>query len=128
MTAIAQPADSLGRLVRSGEPVHTSGSLLVRLALPAVTGVLAAGSAVVDVVTAFADLDIVDVVSGLINIPGRIVDGFLNGRVDGRHDEYFGLLGAVVEAPVADELSGPVDFLIKSLQHAGDILAAPATR
>lgn len=126
VAAIGQPVTGLVKVVGSGEPFETASSMLIRLAIPVVSGVLAAGAAVADVVKAFADLDVVNAVSGLINVPGRIADGLLNGRVDGQHDEYFGLLGKVVEAPVSEQISGPVDYLIQSLQGIGDTISASA--
>ncbi|MEW5808876.1 MAG: hypothetical protein AB1925_05420 [Actinomycetota bacterium] len=124
-SAMNQPVASLGRVVGSGEPFQTGSSLLVRLAVPAASGVLAGGASAAEVVDAATDLDPVRVATGLVNLPARTVDGLLNGRVDGQHDEYFGLLGSVVEAPVSDELSGPVDYLIHSLRDIGDMVAAP---
>lgn len=126
LSAVNQPVASLGRVVARGEPVRTANSLLVRLALPAASGVLAGGAGVADVVDAATDLDPVRVAGGLVNLPARTMDGLLNGRVDGERDEYFGLLGAVVEAPVSDQISGPVDYLIGSLQDIGDTIAAPS--
>lgn len=126
VAAIGQPVTGLVKVVGSGEPFETASSMLIRLAIPVVSGVLAAGAAVADVVKAFADLDVVNAVSGLINVPGRIADGLLNGRVDGQHDEYFGLLGKVVEAPVSEQISGPFDYLIQSLQGIGDTISASA--
>ncbi|TDL09839.1 hypothetical protein EUA04_07725 [Mycolicibacterium obuense] len=124
LSAANQPVASLGRVVARGEPVRTANSLLVRLALPAASGVLAGGAGVADVVDAATDLDPVRVAGALVNLPARTMDGLLNGRVDGERDEYFGLLGAVVEAPVSDQISGPVDYLIDSLQDIGDTIAA----
>lgn len=126
VAAVSQPVAGLVKVVGSGEPFQTASSMLVRLALPVVSGVLAAGAAMTDVVKAFADLDLVNAVSGLLNVPGRIADGLLNGRVDGQHDEYFGLLGKVVEAPVSEQISGPVDYLIHSLQGIGDTISSSA--
>lgn len=126
VAAVSQPVAGLVKVVGSGEPFETASSMLVRLALPVVSGVLAAGAAMTDVVKAFADLDLVNAVSGLLNVPGRIADGLLNGRVDGQHDEYFGLLGKVVEAPVSEQISGPVDYLIHSLQGIGDTISSSA--
>lgn len=126
VAAIGQPMTGLVKVVGSGEPFETASSMLIRLAIPVVSGVLAAGAAVADVVKAFANLDVVNAVSGLINVPGRIADGLLNGRVDGQRDEYFGLLGKVVEAPVSEQISGPVDYLIQSLQDIGHTISASA--
>ncbi|KMO68205.1 hypothetical protein [Mycolicibacterium obuense] len=126
LSAVNQPVASLGRVVARGEPVRTANSLLVRLALPAASGALAGGAGVADVADAATDLDPVRVAGGLVNLPARTMDGLLNGRVDGERDEYFGLLGAVVEAPVSDQISGPVDYLIGSLQDIGDTIAAPS--
>ncbi|KKE98702.1 hypothetical protein [Mycolicibacterium obuense] len=127
LSALNQPVASLGRVVARGEPVRTANSLLVRLALPAASGVLAGGAGVADVVDAATDLNPVRVAGGLANLPARTMDGLLNGRVDGERDEYFGLLGAVVEAPVSEQISGPVDYLIGSLQDIGDTIAAPSS-
>jgi hypothetical protein len=126
VAAISQPVTGVVKVVGSGEPFETASSMLVRLALPVVSGVLAAGAAMTDVVKAFADLDLVNAVSGLLNVPARIADGLLNGRVDGQHDEYFGLLGKMVEAPVYEQISGPVDYLIHSLQGIGDTISSSA--
>ncbi|KMO84680.1 hypothetical protein BST22_17835 [Mycolicibacterium chubuense] len=126
VAAISQPVTGVVKVVGSGEPFETASSMLVRLALPVVSGVLAAGAAMTDVVKAFADLDLVNAVSGLLNVPARIADGLLNGRVDGQHDEYFGLLGKMVEAPVSEQISGPVDYLIHSLQGIGDTISSSA--
>lgn len=128
LAAASQPVQSLGRVVAGGEPVHTANSLLVRLTMPAASGVLAGGAGAADVVDAVTDLDPVRVADGLLNLPARTVDGLLNGHVDGQDDDYFGLLGSVVEAPVSDQLSGPVDYLIGSLQHIGDTITTPASR
>ena len=126
VAAVSQPVTGLVKVVGSGEPFETASSMLVRLALPVVSGVLAAGAAMADVAKAFAHLDVVNAVSGLLNVPGRVADGLLNGRVDGQHEEYFGLLGKVVEAPVSEQISGPVDYLIHSLQGIGDTIASSA--
>ncbi len=123
--AASQPVASLGRVVASGEPVRTANSLLVRLTLPAASGVLAGGAGAAEVADAVTDLDPVRVADGLVNLPARTVDGLLNGHVDGQPDEYFGLLGSVVEAPVSEDISGPVDYLIGSLRDIGDMIAAP---
>lgn len=125
LAAAYQPVAGLARVVGSGEPFRTANSMLVRLALPAASGVLAGAAATTEIADAAADLDPVRVAGGLINLPARTADGLLNGRVDGQHDEYFGLLGSVVEAPVSEEISGPVDYFIHSLRDIGDTIAAP---
>lgn len=123
--AIAQPVTNLVKVVGSGQPFEMAASLIVRLALPIVSGVIAAGSTVVDVVESLLDLDVVGAVSAATNLPARILDGFLNGRADAVSDEYFGFLAPVTEEPVRDQLTGPVSFLIESLQGIGDTIAAP---
>ena len=123
LRAVAQPVLTLVKVISSGEPFDAAASLLVRMLPPLVSGVLAAGSATADVVKAFYDLDIVEVVSGMMNIPARTVDGLLNGRIDGLTDENLGLLTPVIDAPVADQITGPVAFLIESLQDIGDTIA-----
>lgn len=125
--AIALPVTNMVKVVGSGEPFEMAASLLVRLALPVVSGVMAAGSTVGDVVESFLDLDVVGAVGAATNLPARILDGFLNGRVDALGDEYFGFLAPVAEEPVRDQLTGPVSFLIESLQDIGDTIAAPAS-
>ena len=135
LRAVAQPVVDLVKVIGSGEPLETAASLLVRLLPPIVSGVLAAGSASADVVRALYQLDITGVVSAMINIPARIVDGVLNGRIDGMTDDNLGLLTPVIDAPVADQITGPVAFLIDSLQDIGDTISpsspdslAPADR
>ncbi|MDA2893987.1 hypothetical protein PDG61_23970 [Mycolicibacterium sp. BiH015] len=125
--AIAMPVTNLVKVVGSGQPFEMTASLIVRLALPIVSGVMAAGSTVSDVVDSLLDLDVVGAASAATNLPARIVDGLLNGRVDGVSDDYFGLLAPVAEEPVSDQLTGPVSFLIESLQEIGDTIAAPAS-
>jgi len=125
VATVGRPTASAARVVGSGEPFATAGSMMVRLTVPAVSGVLAAGTALSDVAQAGSDLDVVHGVSALINVPGRVADGVLNGQVDGQHEQYFGLLGSVVEAPVSDEISGPVDYLIRSLHGIGDTISSP---
>jgi hypothetical protein len=125
VATVGRPAASAARVLGSGEPFTTAGSLLVRLTVPAVSGVLAAGTALADVAQAGSDLDVVHGVSALINVPGRVADGVLNGQVDGQHEQYFGLLGKVVEAPVSEDISGPADYLIRSLQGIGDTISSP---
>jgi len=125
VATVGRPAASAARVVGSGEPFATAGSMMVRLTVPAVSGVLAAGTALADVAQAGSDLDVVHGVSALINVPGRVADGVLNGQVDGQHEQYFGLLGKVVEAPVSEEISGPVDYLIRSLHGIGDTISSP---
>lgn len=125
--AIAMPVTNLVKVVGSGQPFEMTASLIVRLALPIVSGVMAAGSTVGDVVDSLLDLDVVGAASAATNLPARIVDGLLNGRVDGVSDEYFGFLAPVAEEPVSDQLTGPVSFLIESLQEIGDTIAAPAS-
>ena len=98
LRAIAAPVMNLVKVAGSGEPFRTAASLIVRLALPIVSSVLAAGSAVGDVLAALHDFDVVSAVSAATNLPARIVDGFLNGRVDAITDEQFGLLTPVVDA------------------------------
>jgi hypothetical protein len=134
LRAVAQPVVNLVKVISSGEPFDAADSLLVRLLPPLMSGVLAAGSATADVVKALYDLDIVGVVSAMMNIPARTVDGLLNGRIDGVTDENLGLLTPVIDAPVADQITGPVAFLIESLQDIGDTIspsspdpAAPAS-
>ncbi|MBX7450406.1 hypothetical protein GR927_20680 [Mycolicibacterium sp. 3033] len=124
--AANQPVETLARVVGSGEPFGTANSMLVRLTMPAASGVLAGAAGATEIVDAAADLDPVRVAGGLINLPARTADGLLNGRVGSGHDEYFGLLGSVVEAPVSEDISGPVDYLIHSLQDIGDTIAVPA--
>ncbi|TRW77586.1 hypothetical protein FK535_26660 [Mycolicibacterium sp. 018/SC-01/001] len=126
LAAAEQPVSSLTRVVGSGEPFRTASSLLVRVTVPAASGVLAGGTAAGEIADAAADLDPVRVVSGMVNLPARTADGLLNGRVDGQHDEYFGLLGSVVQAPVSEDISGPVDYLIHSLRDIGQTIATPA--
>ena len=118
--AVTQPAVNLARVLSTGEPFATAASFLVRLALPVVSGVYAAGAAIGDAVEALFDLDIVGAVNAVINLPARIVDGFLNGFVDGENPSHTGLLDPVLGAPAADELTGPFAFLIKSLQEIGE--------
>jgi hypothetical protein len=125
--AIAMPVTNLVKVVGSGQPFEMTASLIVRLALPVVSGVMAAGSTVGDVVDSLLDLDVVGAASAATNIPARIVDGLLNGRVDGVSDEYFGFLAPVAEEPFSDQLTGPVSFLIESLQEIGDTIAVPAS-
>lgn len=129
LRAVGQPVVSLAKVLGSGEPFETAASLLVRLVPPIVSGVFGAGAAVADVVKALVDLDIVGAVNAVINIPARVVDGLLNGRIDGITDENLGLLTPVIEAPVADQVTGPAAFLIESLQNIGDTISssAPAT-
>lgn len=125
LRVIALPVVNLVKVAGSGEPFRMASSLIVRLALPVVSSMLAAGSAVGDVVGALLDVDLVGTISAVTNIPARIIDGFLNGRVDGAIDEHFGLLSPVLDAPVADQLTGPVSFLIDSLQDIGDTISPP---
>jgi hypothetical protein len=129
LRAVGQPIVSLAKVLGSGEPFETAASLLVRLVPPIVSGVFGAGSALADVFRALVDLDIVGAVNAVINIPARIVDGLLNGRIDGVTDENLGLLTPVIDAPVADQVTGPAAFLIESLQNIGDTISssAPAT-
>ncbi|MCV7151280.1 hypothetical protein [Mycolicibacterium pyrenivorans] len=108
----------------TGEPLETAVGFLVRLALPLVSGVFAAGAAVGDVAEALFDLDIVGAVNAATNIPARIVDGFLNGVVDGETHAYYGFVDPVFEAPVVDQLTGPVTFLIESLQDIGETISS----
>ncbi len=124
--ALAVPVVNLVKVAGSGEPFHMVASLIVRLALPIVSGVMAAASSVGDVVESLLDLDVVGAFSAATNLPARIIDGLLNGHVDATGDEYFGLLAPVTEAPVADQLTGPVSFLIESLQGIGDTISAPS--
>lgn len=125
LQAIAMPVVNLVKVAGSGEPFRTASSLIVRLALPIVSSLLAAGSAVGDVVDALLDFDFVSTVSAVTNIPARIVDGFLNGRVNAGTDEHFGFLSPVLDASVSDQLTGPVAFLIDSLQDIGDTISPP---
>ncbi|WP_067963506.1 hypothetical protein [Mycobacterium sp. NAZ190054] len=124
--ALTTPVLNLAKVVGSGEPYRTAASVIVRLALPIASGVVAAGSGTVDVGEALLDLDVVGAFGAATNIPARIVDGFLNGRVDGVDDTYHGLLTPVVEAPVADQVTGPVAHLIDSLQEIGGTIAGPS--
>ena len=121
--AVAQPVVNLARVASTGEPFETAVGFLVRLALPIVSGVFAAGAAAGDVAAALFDLDIVGAVSAATNIPARIVDGFLNGVVDGETHAYYGFVDPVFEAPVVDQLTGPVAFLIESLQDIGETIS-----
>ncbi|MDZ4269852.1 MAG: hypothetical protein U1D00_29950 [Mycobacterium sp.] len=126
--AVARPVLNLARVVSTGEPLETAVGFLVRLALPVVSGVFAAGAAVGDVAEALFDLDIVGAVNAATNIPARVIDGFLNGVVDGETHAYYGFVDPVFEAPVVDQLSGPVAFLIESLQDIGEtISSSPST-
>lgn len=125
--AIAIPVTNLVKVVGSGQPFEMTASLIVRLALPIVSGVIAAGSTVGDVVESLLDLDVIGAASAVTNLPARIVDGFLNGRVDGVSDDYYGILAPMAEEPVSDQLTGPVSFLIESLQDIGDTIAEPAS-
>jgi hypothetical protein len=123
LRAIATPVVNLVKVAGSGEPFRMASSLIVRLALPIASSVLAAGSAVGDVIDALLDVDVVSAFSAVTNIPARIVDGFLNGRVDAETLENPGLLSPVATAPVADQLTGPVAFLIDSLQGVGETIS-----
>lgn len=124
LRAFAQPVVNLVKVLSTGEPFETSASLLVRLALPVVGGVFAGGSAIGEAVQALLDLDVVAAVNAVINVPARVVDGILNGRIDGVTDDNFGLLTPVVDAPVSEQITGPVDFLIDSLQNIGDTISS----
>lgn len=124
--AVTQPAVNLARVLSTGEPFVTAASFLVRLALPVVSGVYAAGAAIGDAVEALFDLDIVGAVNAVINLPARVVDGFLNGFVDGETPSHTGLLDPVLSQPAADELTGPFAFLIKSLQEIGETISTPS--
>ncbi|ABM12758.1 MULTISPECIES: hypothetical protein [Mycolicibacterium] len=123
--AIATPVVNLAKVAGSGEPFRTVAGVIARLALPVVSGALAAGAGVADVVEALLDLDLVAAFNAVTNLPARIVDGLLNGRVDGVDDTYYGLLTPAIEAPVVDQLTGPVEFLIDSLQDIGDTISSP---
>ncbi|HEY9265026.1 MAG TPA: hypothetical protein VIQ11_10510 [Mycobacterium sp.] len=121
--AVARPVLNLARVVSTGEPLETAVGFLVRLALPVVSGVFAAGAAVGDVAEALFDLDIVGAVNAATNIPARVVDGFLNGVVDGETHAYYGFVDPVFEAPVVDQMTGPVAFLIESIQDVGETIS-----
>ena len=123
LRAFAQPVVNLVKVFGTGEPFDTAASLLVRLALPVVGGAFAGGTAIGDAIKALLDLDVVGAISAALNIPARVVDGMLNGRIDGVTEDNFGLLTPVVDAPVAEQLTGPVDFLIDSLQNIGDTIS-----
>lgn len=123
LRAFAQPVVNLVKVLGTGEPFETAASLLVRLALPIVGGAFAGGTAIGDAVKALLDLDVVGAINAALNIPARVVDGMLNGRIDGVTEGNFGLLTPVVGAPVAEQLTGPVDFLIDSLQNIGDTIS-----
>lgn len=125
LRAIATPIVNLVKVAGSGEPFRMASSLIVRLALPIASSVLAAGSAVGDVVEALLGFDFVNTVSAVTNLPARMVDGLLNGRVDAATDGNFGLLTPVLDAPAANQLTGPVAFLIESLQDIGDTISPP---
>jgi hypothetical protein len=123
--SVTVPVVNLVRVAGSGEPFRTAASLIVRLALPVSGGVLATSSAVLDVVEALLRLDPVGAFAALTNIPARLVDGFLNGRIDGIGDTRVGLLSPQATTPVAGELTGPVAHLVDSLQRIGDTISAP---
>lgn len=123
LRAFAQPVVNLVKVFGTGEPFDTAASLLVRLALPIVGGAFAGGTAIGDAIKALLDLNVVGAISAALNIPARVVDGMLNGRIDCVTEDNFGLLTPVVDAPVAEQLTGPVDFLIDSLQNIGDTIS-----
>jgi hypothetical protein len=129
IVAIAQPIVNVARVFGTGQPFEAAAGMPLRVALPFVSGLIAAGSSVADAVHALLRLDVTGAASTLANSPGRVADGVLNGRVDGVSGDFFGLLSPVEEAPVSDRLTGPVSFLIHSLQEMGDAIAphAPMT-
>ncbi|WP_275571354.1 hypothetical protein [Mycolicibacterium vanbaalenii] len=56
-------------------------ALTISVVLPVVSTVVSAAFAVADIVRAVAHLDVVELVDAIVNVPGWIVNGFLNGTV-----------------------------------------------
>lgn len=56
-------------------------ALTMSVVAPVVSTVLSAAFAVADIVRAVARLDVVELVDAIVNVPGWIVNGFLNGTV-----------------------------------------------
>lgn len=63
------------------QPFAIEGFTLVAIS-PVLAGIAATGKAIVEVIEAITQLDLIGAVNAVINIPARIVDGFLNGVAD----------------------------------------------
>lgn len=63
------------------QPFAIEGFALVAIS-PVLAGVAATGKAILEVIDAITQLDLIGAVNAVINIPARIIDGFLNGVAD----------------------------------------------
>ncbi|MEZ0339152.1 hypothetical protein ACAG25_04115 [Mycobacterium sp. pV006] len=125
--AIAEPLQipaavrsALGRI-----PVapYIAEGIAVSVLGPLLSGVSATVTAFTDVVTSALRFDLVGVVEAVLNIPGRVIDGVLNG---GYRVRAFGLdtVGGGLLTPLTreDRLPGPLSLGIQFDQWVGEAI------
>ena len=125
VNAVTRPITNL--LAVGGYVIENVGPILFKLAQPVISGVVATVFALGAVVEAIVDFDLTNLVNAVINVPGKIVDGVLNGTPVPNPALPLILPGVLYTDEPFDEFSGPVKDLIKADQEIGELIAAPVT-
>ena len=107
--------------------IENVGQILFKLAQPVISGVVATVFALGAVIEAIVDFDLTNLVNAVINVPGKIVDGVLNGTPVPNPALPLILPGVLSTGEPFVEFSGPVKDLIEADQEIGELIAAPVT-
>ncbi|VEG58190.1 Uncharacterised protein [Mycolicibacterium aurum] len=121
---VLQPGASAGAaLVHLGailsQPFALEGFFITAIS-PVLSGLVATGQAIGEVVDALTSLDLVGTVNAVLNIPARIIDGVLNGVPGASFGIFADLPGLLSPAdPESDLPAGPIAVGINLDQELG---------
>jgi hypothetical protein len=107
--------------------IENVGQILLKLALPVISGVFATAFAFGAVIEAIVDFDLTNLVNAVINVPGKIIDGVLNGTLVPNPALPLVVPGVLSTGDPFPEFFGPVKDLIEADQEIGELIAAPVT-
>ena len=107
--------------------IENVGQTLFRLVQPVISGVVATVVALGAVVEAIVDFDLTNLVNAVVNVPGKIIDGVLNGTLVPNPALPLVVPGVLATGDPFPEFFGPVKDLIEADQEIGELIAAPVT-
>ncbi len=125
VNAVTRPITNL--LAVSTYAIENVGQILFKLAQPVISGVVATAFALGAVVEAIVDLNLTHLVNAVVNAPGKIIDGVLNGTLVPNLAGPLVVPGVLYTDDPFAEFSGPVKDLIEADQEIGELIAAPVT-
>ena len=107
--------------------IENVGQILFKLAQPVISGVVATVFALGAVIEAIVDFDLTRL-NAVINVPGKIVDGVLNGTPVPNPALPLILPGVLSTGEPFVEFSGPVKDLIEADQEIGELIRRRRSR